>query len=235
MTTATEATTHTDDVLAALEQERATLPAPDHLPLNITPVERDRIEGRRSHLTNRITGIRSAMSVLTDVEPRLAECLAWKPQLEDWKHCLLAEPVPEKIRTALDLGRLQNTRASLAFLQHGTSLDGTGWMLPTSHLGKLMKEAGYVESLPLPGQACGELPWFGSLDYVNAQIADLTKRRDAAQAQLRESLLDDSARAERAAADAERLVELRARPNRKVRGDGSVYDKYPDGRIVEVS
>jgi hypothetical protein len=58
----------------------------------------------------------------------------------------------------------------------------------------------------------------------------LIKRRDDAQARLDEALLDDAEREQLAAQRAAR----NAMPQRKTRGDGSQYDRYPDGRVVEV-
>jgi hypothetical protein len=45
----------------------------------------------------------------------------------------------------------------------------------------------------------------------------------------------DSRNGELAAADKVRRDAFNAAPQRKVRGDGSQYDRYPDGREVEVS
>jgi hypothetical protein len=74
------------------------------------------------------------------------------------------------------------------------------------------------------------LPWFGPMPAVDDRIRKLTTRYDDAQARLDERLLDDAERERLAAERAAR----NAMPQRKTRADGSQYDKYPDGRVVEV-
>jgi len=48
-------------------------------------------------------------------------------------------------------------------------------------------------------------------------------------------LLDDDERAKRDAESKARRAALDALPERKTRGDGTMYDRYPDGRRVEVT
>lgn len=79
------------------------------------------------------------------------------------------------------------------------------------------------------------MPWFGSLPEVERRIQQLTTQRAEAQARLDEALLDDAERERLAAEDKARRAALNAAPQRKVRGDGSQFDRYPDGRMVEVS
>jgi hypothetical protein len=69
------------------------------------------------------------------------------------------------------------------------------------------------------------MPWFGSMPETERRIQELTRRRAEAQAALDEALLDEAARAERDAAAKARRDVLNAAPVRKVRGDGTAFDR----------
>ena len=108
--------------------------------------------------------------------------------------------------------------------------------LTTLKLGALMVADGYEIVGADPARYYGGgLPWFGSLPEVQRRLEDLDRRREEAQAALDEALLDDDVRAKRDAEAAANIAALNAQPQRKMRGDGTMYDKYPDGRRVEVT
>ncbi len=112
----------------------------------------------------------------------------------------------------------------------------TVYDLVTLRLGQLMREAGYEPAgADADRSFSGVMPWFGSLPEVERRIANLQKQRDDAQARLDEALLDDEMRIEREAEATARREAVNALPTRKVRGDGSMYDRFPDGRVVEVT
>lgn len=81
----------------------------------------------------------------------------------------------------------------------------------------------------------GVMPWFGSLPEVERRIAALQKQRDDAQARLDEAMLDDAERERRAVEAKARRDALNAAPQRKVRGDGSQFHRFSDGRVVDVT
>ena len=99
--------------------------------------------------------------------------------------------------------------------------------MATLALGELMREAGYApEGADPNSNFAGVMPWGGSLRDIERHAKDVTKRRDAAQATLDDALLDDDERAKRDAEAKARRAALDALPTRKVRGDGSQYDRY---------
>jgi hypothetical protein len=106
--------------------------------------------------------------------------------------------------------------------------------LETLRLGQLMREAGYVEGPKAKNQATGRLPWLRAMPEVERRLNALHQERANAQARLDESLLNDAERERLAAEDRARCDAFNAAPRRKTRGDGSQYDRYPDGRVVEV-
>ena len=115
-------------------------------------------------------------------------------------------------------------------------VNGSGWDLTTLRLGALMRESGYEPTGADPDRHfSGVMPWFGSLPQVERRIADLKKQRAEAEARLDNALLDDAERERRAAENKAHIAAENARPVRKVRGDGSQYERHADGRIVEVA
>jgi hypothetical protein len=131
------------------------------------------------------------------------------------------------------MGRRQNLELSIRVIDRGLAVvGGTGYTLETLRLGQLMRDAGYVQVDT--GGSTDALPWFGCTTEVEHRLKKLMAERDQAQAVLDEAMLDDAEREQLAAADKIRRDALNARPTRKVRGDGSSYDKWPDGRCVEV-
>ena len=99
-----------------------------------------------------------------------------------------------------------------------------------------MIDAGYQISGPDPDHHySGELPWNSSIKEVEHRLKDVERRRAIAQSALDDALMDDDARAQRDAEAKARRDAANGQPRRKTRGDGSVYDRYPDGRVVEIS
>jgi len=100
----------------------------------------------------------------------------------------------------------------------------------------LMREAGFeAEGADPSVNYGGVLPWRGALPEVERRIAEGERRRASAQSALDDALLSDPERAEREAESKARRDAANALPQRKVRSDGSQYDRYPDGRRVEVT
>ena len=147
------------------------------------------------------------------------------------------EGIPPRIRSDKELGTQQNLTLSIRTIDFGLGVvNGTGYGLDTLRLGALMREAGYAPTGADPDRNYGGvMPWFGSLPEVERRIQQLTKHRAEAQARLDEALLNDADRAAIAAADKARRDALNAAPQRKTRGDGSQFDRYFDGRVVEVT
>lgn len=108
--------------------------------------------------------------------------------------------------------------------------------LSTLRLGQLMREAGFAVADADPDRNfSGVLSWFGSLSEVEKCCEQHARRRAEAQSMRDEALMDDDERAKPAAENNAHCDALDALPQRKTRGDGSQYDRYPDGRVVEVT
>ena len=135
-----------------------------------------------------------------------------------------------RIRDPKLLAAQMNLDLSIQFLDGNRIKDMGGWSLNTLRLGQLLVEHGYVEGPKIENQIHGTLPWLGSLKDVEARLTTLRADRDAAQRRLDDALLDDAGRAAQAA----EIQARNAKPQRKVRGDGSVYLKHRDGRVEEV-
>jgi hypothetical protein len=212
--------------LEQLEQELAALPS-DYL---FRRQLKD-LQQKRENLSDRIRTVRSATVALAEVEEEIATDTNWFERLTAWRKTLCDELValPTPARTARDQGKLRNLELSIQTIDKGLPAD-TGWELETLRLGQLMRESGYVEGPRVANQVHGPLPWPGSLPAVERRLKALVQRRDDARARLDEALLDDAERERRAAETTNR----NALPQRKTRGDGSQYDKYPDGSLVEV-
>jgi hypothetical protein len=212
--------------VAQLEQDLAALPGDE---IHQRPL--DDLRKKREALVARIVTIRSARATLAGLEPEIAACATWADQLRTWRKTLQDEIValPSPIRTDRDRGRLRNLQLSVVTIDSGLPAD-TGWEVETLRLGQLMRESGYVEGPRVANQVHGPLPWHGTLPAVENRLKALVQQRDDARARLNEALLDDAERDRRAAETTKR----NALPQRKTRGDGSRYDKYADGRVVEV-
>jgi len=215
--------------LEQMEKELAGLPDG-----RIDMLKAKEAESKRQTRVARIEAGRTAQATLAAVDPEMATLTEWKGHLEGWRQTLCDELLacPPRARTGPERGKRQNLTMSIVMLDRGLKLDGTGYSLETLRLGELMRESGFVAAPPVKDlEAFGRLPWFGSLNWVEKQLKQLQERRDAAQAALDDALMDDGERARRAA---ERNA-LNARPQRKTRHDGTQFDKYPDGRVVEVT
>lgn len=137
----------------------------------------------------RIQSIRSALSLLASVSPRIAAEIEWRDHLVDWRKTLCDELLafPARIRDDREAGKQQNVKLSITAIDRGF-IEGTGWELGTLRIGQLMREAGYKEGPKIENQACGPLPWFGSLPEVERRVKGLLEQRDAAQAPLEAAL-----------------------------------------------
>lgn len=185
----------------------------------------------------RIITIHGAAAAIAGL-PALAPEQEWRDLLTSWRKTLCDEllALPPRIRDSHTLGVQTNLTISIRIIDFGISAaNDTGYNLTTLRLGQLMRESGYepVGADPNRGYS-GVMPWFGSVSEVERRIAKLHKQRDDAQTRLDDALMDDDARAKAAAQSKARIDALNAAPRRKVRGDGSQYDRYPDGRVVEV-
>jgi hypothetical protein len=214
--------------LEALIAERATRVDPLDLPLSTTRREADAYAAQTAELDRRIGAARSAQATLANLVPRLEPYEKWRGLEVQWLDQFANEmpPVDDRDRAAVE--RRQALALSIINIRSGCSYWPTGAPQLGKPLAEAIAAAGYTES-ERPGPA-----WFGSLPEVEHRIADLRERIDAAQAQLTDALLDDEERSKRDAQGAARIAALRALPQRKTRGDGTQYDKYPDGRRVEV-
>jgi hypothetical protein len=224
--------------LAELEAQRAAIPDDGALPASTTRDELAAIQQRRALLDHRLLQARNATATLAAL-PSLDADAQWLAHLTAWRKTLCDEllALPPRIRDAHLLGVQQSVTLSIKCIDFGLRvLDDSGYHLASTRLGQLMTQAGYEVAGADPDRHfAGTLPWFGHLDLVKHRIKDTERRRAAAEAALDEALLDDDVRAEREAEAKARLDALNALPQRKVRGDGSQYDKYPDGRRVEVT
>jgi hypothetical protein len=213
--------------LAELEAQRAAIPDDDALP---------GIQQRRRDLDRRLRQARDATATLAELhEPDVT----WEERLHAWREVLCDEllAMPPRIRDAHLLGLQRNLTLSIRCIDFVPSLlKDTLYDVSTLRLGELMREAGYEAQGADPDRNyAGTMPWAGSLRDIEHRTKDVTKRREAAQSALDDALLDDDERAKREAESKARIAALNALPQRKTRGDGSQYDKYPDGRRVEVT
>lgn len=200
-----------------------------------TPRERDAYVAATAALDGHINSARAAVAALAALAPIDPE--------REWQNFLTAsrktlcdefEAIPRPVRGDHDLGVSINVRLSILWIDRGPQAS-TGYVLETLRLGALMKEAGYVAAPAEEGQIFGKLPWYGSLREVEKRIARLERERAVIQSALDEALLSDEARERLTAERAERARARNASPTRKVRGDGSMYDKFSDGKEVEIS
>lgn len=221
------------DVLAQIERDLQTTMAL----LVQSQATAEEASARCDVLTNRRSDILAARSALANL-PDLAPEHEWLNNLTRWRAALCEEllALPVRIRSDHDLGRQRNLKLSIGAIDRGLdTVDGSGYRLETLRLGRLMREAGYVEAPPADGEMLGHLPWYGSTPEVEQRIQQINRTRAEAEARLAHALLDDAERERRAADDKARREAERAAPRRKTRADGSQYDRYPDGRVVEIT
>jgi hypothetical protein len=233
--TTTKAAPTVDEVLVKLKAER------DELAIRRTRTQRE-VEACDTHmevLAQRMSAIQVATTTLAGL-PSLAPEQAWLDHLTAWRKTLSDEllALPTRLHDDHTLGVRRNLELSILAIDRGLGvLKDTGYGLTTSlRLGTLMREASYEPTGADPDRNySGTMPWFGSRSEVEHRIKVLQQQRTEAQARLDEALLDDTERERRAAEAKARLDALNAVPQRKVRGDGSRYDRYSDGRVVEVN
>lgn len=169
--------------IESLEQELAALPHEDVDP-----------RLKRHILDARITAVRNATATIAELDPKTADLTTWRNDLIAWREKLCAELLgcPPRPHTDHDVGVLQNLKLSIMTVDRGRGVsDGSGWVLETLRVGRLMRESGFVKAPPVEGQAVGRLPWFGSLPEVEQRLKELTKQRDDARTRLDAALRDD--------------------------------------------
>jgi hypothetical protein len=129
----------------------------------------------------RIADARSALAILGDVEPKLAQALKWLHDAGYWRKqsCDKLFDVPSPIRTAAARAAHRTLTLSIQVLDRGPGvLADTGCALETLHLGQLMRESGYEQKVRPPSGEIGlRLPWFGSIPEVTRRITQLEARR----------------------------------------------------------
>ncbi len=139
----------------------------------------------------------------------------------------LIESSRQRHPDAGELGRQENLKQSILAIDYGIS---DRHALNTLRLGELLRGAGFQVGPTQQGATFGEMEWHGSLPEIHAHIRRLEMQLAEAEARIADALLDDAGRQQQQADIAAR----NAQPQRKVRGDKSQYDRYPDGRVVEV-
>jgi hypothetical protein len=144
--------------------------------------------------------------------------------------------IKSPIRDPHILGVERNLSLSIRCIDRGRAVfNDTGWELENSKLGELMRAAGYQQVGADPGRHyVGQLPWYGSLPEVERRIADLAKKRQAAQAALDEALMADDERAKREAESA-KLREAFNAMRVKVGADGLLVAYREDGDVFPTS
>lgn len=227
-------------VLASIREELAAMENQLDTPGDWTLRERRAYEGRRALLdlrANAIVRASARLAALAEADAVAAADQKWLEYLAAWRQFLCDEflALPPRIETRNDEGKYQNLKLSITAIDRGLGvLKGSGYALETLRLGALMRDSGFQPAPAVDGQAFDRLPWYGSVAETEDRIKDLGKERAAAQTELDDALEDDTTRARVTAHAANRAAELNAGPQRKTRGDGSQFDKYPDGRRVEV-
>jgi hypothetical protein len=236
MTTTTETPT-VDAVLEQLEHDLAALPSDD-----VFQRQLDDLRQKRGALEVRIVAIRSATATLANLEPQIAANQKWFDHLTDWRKQLCDEllALPPRIRDERTLAVQQNLKLSIIKIDRGLDPGSYGHL----RLDDLMAADGYTMPIPAYAQsdnsdkaaqdriAVRSANWAGCLPDVEKRLTALRQQQLAAQQKLDEAILTDAERDRRAT---ERRAAFNATPQRKTRGDGSKYDRYPDGREVEVT
>jgi hypothetical protein len=218
--------------LEELIAARATRKEYGDLPLQMTRDEANAYLAKTELLDRRIGHARGARSTLADLTPKLEPHVKWRDLLVQWREnfCQQLLALPRHDRDRATQERRQALLLAVANVDRGAMVWPNGAYMLGAPLAEAIAAARYEAPAERPGPY-----WGGSLPEVKKRIDDLQRRIDAARAQLDEALLDDAARAARDAASAERAAAARALPVRKTRADGTQYDKYPDGRRVEVT
>lgn len=220
-----------DALTAELTAELAAMHDPADSPGTWTARERDAYEMRRRHLVDRLHLIREATATLADLAPRIVAAEQWQTHLNTWRPTLCEELLALPARDP----RTRNLELSLRVLDHGMGwMQSSGYSLSTLRLGALMRESGF-QPVPVPNQVFGELPWYGSLAEVEHQLTTLTRRREAAQAALKEAQLSDDERAHREAASDEMRATYNAM-NVRLDAEGKTLVAYgTDGEVLTTS
>jgi len=221
--------------LEQMVRELAALPAETDVPLSWTQRQLDDLRQQQGTLMNRIQVAHRSVGILAEVDPQIAALIKWRDHLVRWRQLLCdrlaALPPP---RTGPELGERQKLEMSIQRIDYGLDLGPAGsCMYGNIPLDDLMREAGYVPRDAV-ARADGEA-WFGTLPSAEWRLKELQARHDDAKCRLDEALLGDKERAKRDAQIQARDAEAATRPRRKTRPDGTQYDKYPDGRCVEVT
>jgi hypothetical protein len=221
--------------LEQLEAELAALPAPLDTPGDWTPHQRQDHEERRRMLTACVHLARNATSTLAEVAPVLADLTTWHDLLERWRALLCEELLTFKMydRNPALRARKQAVELSLRQIDRGLDFRGEAFSVRLP-LDDLMERDGAADPSGTLTTTVAAA-WKGSLKTVEPRLRELQRRCDEAAALLAGALMDDDARAKHEAEAKKRLDIARAAPQRKTRGDGSTYDRYPDGRVVEVT
>jgi hypothetical protein len=216
-----------EDVQAARVAELAAMLDPLDIPGDWTPRQRDAYEARRVTLRGSIAGAEHAKARLAELDPQISAATKWRDDLNAWRERLSAQLLalpPTRDRALIE--HAQGLTVSIRAIDHGCTYWPNGAPGLGGSLVAMIQDAGYT---PAPGAA--GVAWHGSLTGVEERLKVLTRKRDEAQAALADALLDDETRARRSAEAQARAANT---PVRKTRADGSQYDKYPDGRRVEV-
>jgi hypothetical protein len=154
--------------------------------------------------------------------------------LAEWRKTLCAEllQIKSPVRSREAIERSRDLTFSIRSIDFGFERAAPlGIVTLTGRLGELLRAAGYATDL---GELYGPHGWRGSQKQVERRMAQLTARRAQLEALLADALLDDAARVKRDDARRAERARLDALPHRIVRGDGSMFDRYPNGREVDV-
>jgi hypothetical protein len=216
--------------IATLEQERAARLDYGDLPLSTARRDADTYVAQTAELDGRISVARNAQLALVALEAQIAPEMKWHDFLTKTRDRLVKVllGLSKEPRGRVTWDREHAYKFSIICIDKGCEHFPNGAPMLPKPLADAIEDAGFTSETPGPA-------WFGSIAQVAGRIADRQVRLDAAQAALDEALLDDDARSQRDAEGAARVAKLNAAPVRKTRGDHSQFDRWPDGRIVEVT
>ena len=224
--------------IAQLEKELAGMLDQLDIPKTWTGRQVNDYETRRAVLSGRIHTIRTSTQALAQITPSIAADEQWLGDLTTWRKTLETELKAMPLtRDEKQVAVQQNHVTCIRIIEFGLRCDGEYTRsMETLRLGDLMRASGYVQAPPQAGtsQVFGPLPWYGSHADVKHRLEDLRIERDEMQARLDNALLSDADREAAAKAEKARIDALNAKPVRKTRADGTQYDRYQDGRRVEV-
>ncbi|HLG58254.1 MAG TPA: hypothetical protein VI485_23115 [Vicinamibacterales bacterium] len=222
-----------DAALVELQKELDAMLDPLDVPRSWSDRELNAYEEKRALLRQRVNTLSNEGPLLLSLETQLREATVWKDRLVEWQGKLQKEL--ESLPRHQHQTHSQNLLLSIGVVLGSKKRpEDYAYMIETLRLGALMRLSGFTESAARSGEVMGRLPWLGSLGEVENRIKDLTPRRDTAKRRIDEALLTDADREGRAKEDKKRLDALRALPQKKTRGDGSVYLKFPNGEIREL-